>query len=125
MSLFFTALLAAGLSALIVWFYWRGRAATLCDSRRRLIIFGALRPRRLLGHLELDPHMIRPVDDEARAPAEGVRELQQHLRVLSASAGARAQHLLHVVVAREARDSAARAAMLQLRTRRGKVELTR
>ena len=43
---------------------------------------------------------------------EGVREQQQHLRVLSAPASTRVQHLLHVVEAREARDSAARAAML-------------
>ena len=36
MSLFITALLAAGLSALIVWFYWRGRAATLTERTRAL-----------------------------------------------------------------------------------------
>ena len=36
MSLFITALLAAGLSAMIVWFYWRGRAATLTERTRAL-----------------------------------------------------------------------------------------
>jgi len=36
MSLFITALLTAGLSALIVWFYWRGRAATLAERTRAL-----------------------------------------------------------------------------------------
>jgi DNA recombination protein RmuC len=36
MPLIFTAFLAAGLSALIVWFYWRGRAATLTERTRAL-----------------------------------------------------------------------------------------
>jgi DNA recombination protein RmuC len=36
MSLFFIALLAAGISALIVWVYWRGRAATLTERTRAL-----------------------------------------------------------------------------------------
>ncbi len=36
MSLFITVFLAAGLSALIVWFYWRGLAATLSERARAL-----------------------------------------------------------------------------------------
>ncbi|MEI6053331.1 MAG: DNA recombination protein RmuC, partial [Opitutaceae bacterium] len=36
MSLFFTVFLSAALSALIVWFYWRGRAATLTERTRAL-----------------------------------------------------------------------------------------